>query len=289
MKKIISLALVFCGILAGCGGDGSMKGPEVYEIDGDTLPSFTTVVGVRKFIRENDVSSQYEDTIAYSYLYNGISNAKEDAEKYWDYLLDNHHFMKPSWHIPEEDNDGYVILSLIAGRSVTIGKELTAVIIYNEREKDVHITFTKSGRNEGEAETKTVGSDSHGYWEIPANWHGFDSIENTGTLMSWARDAITIVHLDVFTGDYTAKELTNSMASDLVDEIGYDNVAVDWEQEIDGYEAYLIIGQYPHGAVLLAWLFDDESGATHYLAAEGLGNEDGDFIFDIVSSYRLKK
>ena len=258
--------------------------PKVYKIGDDTVPSFTAVVGTRRFSGAN-TSQDSESSITSSYYYSGIENAEKDAQNYKDYLLENRYFELVNWSFSDEEQSGMVVIPLINGISVDADKRLTMLITYDVQKKTVDISLTKDNKDIADKQTRTVGQDSHGFLDIPEDYHVFYSIERTETLLSWARDAKTIVHLDIMPDGQNAEAYATKSMNHMIRLVGEENVGSGYE-EMDGYKAYYIVSKHPNNAVLLTWYFDDDNGTTHYVAAESLQDE-WEEVYNIAHTFRL--
>lgn len=288
MKRLICLLLaivMYLGISGCAGQSNSGTTPKVYELDGDTIQSFTAIVGTSRFEGMDSTQKLLDNgSTMHSYRYSEVSNVETDVTKYVEYLLENNKF-EYRHTLNSDDDNGETIITLTKTNS-SIKDMFTVLISYSVDKKTVKITFTKEIPDDTAKLTKIVGSEIHGYLEIPDDWSVFNSIEGTSTLMSWVGDASTIMHLDIMPGDYSAEVYATNSMNTLITQVGEDNVATSFE-ELDGYKAYYIASKHPNNAVLLVWYLDGSDGKTHYIAAESK-LEDWEEVYNIACTFHLK-
>lgn len=141
MKKRLILSLLLAvSLLFACGCEINLvKLPEYYELnDGDSVISFTNVVGERDLNTKKLELNNAVQRIAYSFK--NVEDAYADAEKYIDHLMEEEGFYYAGMLNMDETEDEITIYKTSPNDSEF---EIRVIVRYNVNTKSVKVTIER--------------------------------------------------------------------------------------------------------------------------------------------------
>ena len=141
MKKRLILSLLLAvSLLFACGCEINLvKLPEYYELnDGDTVISFTNVVGERDLNTKKIEMTNAVQRISYSFK--KVEDAYADAEKYIDHLMEEEGFYYAGMLNMDETEDEITIYKTSPNDSEF---EIRVIVKYNTNTKIVKVTIER--------------------------------------------------------------------------------------------------------------------------------------------------
>jgi hypothetical protein len=141
MKKRLILSLLLAvSLIFACGCEINLvKLPEYYELnDGDSVISFTNVVGERDLNTKKLELNNAVQRIAYSFK--NVEDAYADAEKYIDHLMEEEGFYYAGMLNMDETEDEITIYKTSPNDSEF---EIRVIVRYNVNTKSVKVTIER--------------------------------------------------------------------------------------------------------------------------------------------------
>lgn len=263
--------------------------PMTYNIGGETIQSFTVVVGTRNFeSMEIEPNPSDEDSTMYFYSYYGIENPKQDAEQYRDYLANNPKIkMSNVGEYASEGEDDTVVIAL-GGWLAGTDTKLPILIAYSQEEKTVQIIITVAGREDvketsSAATTKRVGEDDYGYITIPSDWVNF---------LDAGMAQAGIAHIGFMSFDgFIINLATHGRTTTTLEQVVNGSTLGNLEKtEIAGFEAYQLSSYFDFDdTYLYAWYFFDSESNLRYISAEGPADRIAEAVEIVEKTFSLSK
>jgi hypothetical protein len=241
MKKLLVVKLLIFAllVLASCGNNGNV--PEAQE-PANEPPA------------QNDPLPQTSE--------DSEGNSVDDSE-------DNSDWDPDARFVWDEEEGQYVLSS-----DIVWDEETERYILARDSDRVTDEQENGDERENGEerenGDVRQVGSETHGFIQIPRNWANFANLDPMPGALQWTDGGGVIISINYFGAELELEALTVLSTFATCHE---NNGAVNIDGArvtLNNQQVYQMYGYFPAtDSFIVMWMFDSESGGVHYIAVEG--------------------